>query len=34
MMNSNIGMKLFLGLKRNALLMHRLLLRDAAEIAR
>lgn len=34
MMNFNIVMKLFARLKRNVLLMHRLLLRDTTEIAR
>lgn len=34
MMNSNIVMKLFARLKHDVLLMYRLLLRDATEIAK
>ena len=34
MLNFNIAMKLFVGLKHDVLLIHRLLLRDAAEIAK
>jgi len=34
MLNFNIAMKLFVGLKHDVLLMHWLLLRDATKIAR
>ena len=34
MLNFNIAMKLFVGLKHDVLLMHRLLLRDATKIVR